>query len=101
MALNCATRSCPPVAAYDPERLDEQLDSASRNFVNGGGALYEPDLNTLRLSPIFKWYAGDFGRHGGVLDFVRRHAEGDLELALDVARGPRVRWQDYDWSINA
>lgn len=83
------------MAAYNPDRLDKQLYSASRSFVNGGGALYEPDSNTLRLSPIFKWYAGDFWC-GGVLDFVRCHAEGDLESALDAARDLRVRWQDYD-----
>ncbi|MCS7055344.1 MAG: DUF547 domain-containing protein, partial [Thermoflexales bacterium] len=29
-ALNCASRSCPPIGIYDPERLDAQLELAAR-----------------------------------------------------------------------
>jgi hypothetical protein len=32
-ALNCASRSCPPIAAYTPAHVDAQLDVAARAFV--------------------------------------------------------------------
>src|SRR5262249_33790817 len=32
-ALNCASRSCPAIRAYDAEQIDRQLDLAARSFV--------------------------------------------------------------------
>ncbi len=100
MALNCASRSCPPIAAYTATKLHDQLDLASAGFVNGGGARYDPERRTLHLSRIFKWYAGDFGGSLGVLTFVRRHADETLTRALADDPSPHVRWQPYDWSLN-
>ena len=100
MALNCASRSCPPIAAYTPAQLDDQLDLACIGFINGGGARYDPARHTLHLSRIFKWYAGDFGGSSGVLTFVRRYADEPLAGALADGPAPRVRWQPYDWSLN-
>ena len=101
MALNCAARSCPPIAAYDPTRLDQQLDLASTSFINGGAAHYDPATDTLELSRIFKWYARDFGGRQGVQAFLRRYAQPPLKEALAIDRMERVRWQRYDWAVNA
>ena len=95
-----ASRSCPPISAYEPAKLDDQLDLASAGFVNGGGARYDPVRQTLHLSRIFKWYVGDFGGSSGVLAFVRRYADEPLAGALADGPTPRVRWQPYDWSLN-
>ena len=32
-ALNCGARSCPPIAFYDPEKLDKQLDVATMIYL--------------------------------------------------------------------
>jgi hypothetical protein len=53
------------------------------------------------VSKIFDWFGGDFAAGGGVLAFVRRHAEPDLVAALDrLGPDPALAWFDYDWSLN-
>ncbi len=100
MALNCAARSCPPIAAYDGGGLDDQLDLASAAFVNGGGAEFDDKRNALALSRIFRWSARDFGGMSGVIAFVRRYAERELASWLTDRDDVDIAWQPYDWSLN-
>ncbi len=99
-ALVCASRSCPPIVAYEAEEIDRQLDLAARTFVNHGGVT--ASSNGVHLSRIFKWYEGDFGGRRGVLEFVLRYLEdGPLRERLASAGGaPPIRFQPYDWSLN-
>lgn len=103
-ALHCASRSCPPIAAYAPAQLDAQFDLAARAFVNATTQLEtraaEPTL--LTLSPIFKWYAQDFGGREGILDFIARYWRNEQE-AEQMRRARemfRINWARYDWSLN-
>jgi hypothetical protein len=95
-ALVCGARSCPPIASYAGQDLDKQLDQAAAAFINGIGARLDLAKQTLYLSRIFKWYAGDFGRAEGVLRLVDRYFDGPGDIA-----GARVRYLPYDWSVNA
>lgn len=100
-ALVCGARSCPPIAFYDGERIESQLDQAASAFINGAGARYEPESGTLWLSRIFRWYQGDFGGRAGVLATVARYTTDD-RLRASLAQGRvRVRYLPYDWSVNA
>ena len=100
-ALVCASRSCPPIAAYDPSKLETQLDMAARAFVNGGGVATGAGHDDVRLSPIFGWYRRDFGGKAGMREFVLRFLdEGEARQALTEGRC-RIRYQQYDWSLNA
>ncbi|EPR44092.1 protein of unknown function DUF547 [Desulfovibrio sp. X2] len=102
-AVNCASRSCPPLRAepYEPDRLDEQLDDQASRFLNSpdGARLVDDELY---VSKIFDWFGGDFGGEEGVLGFVRRYAQGDFRTRL-IALGEKVRlrYMDYDWSLNS
>lgn len=96
-ALVCASRSCPPIAAYEPERIDEQLDLACATFVNGGGVQIEE--GRLCLSPIFRWYGRDFGGREGIREFALRYLEGARPRAL-LENGQRLNFYRYDWSLN-
>lgn len=100
-ALVCASRSCPPIAVYEPEQVDGQLDLAAQTFVNQGGVAAAPD-DRLHLSRIFQWYERDFGGREGVLEFVLRYLdEGPIrERLLKQEDPPRIRFQPYDWSVN-
>jgi hypothetical protein len=99
-ALFCGTRSCPPIAAYEPSRIDAQLDLAARSFVNDGGVAAGPD--GIRLSRIFHWYGRDFGGRKGVLEFLVRYLDDGptRDRLLGSPRAPRMRFQSYDWSLN-
>lgn len=100
-ALVCGAKGCPPLRAeaYTGSRLEVQLVDQARQF------LAETNKNrvsaaerTIYLSPIFKWFAGDFEKsHGSVTAALRPYWAGNV-LATD---GFRIRYTDYDWSLNA
>uniref|UniRef100_I2Q0C2 DUF547 domain-containing protein n=1 Tax=Desulfovibrio sp. U5L TaxID=596152 RepID=I2Q0C2_9BACT len=100
-AVNCASKSCPPLAAvpYAGPTLDAALDAAARNFINDPRNTSFSD-GTLRVSRIFDWYAADFGGEAGVWDFLRRHADPDLARRMDAATSRRLAYAAYDWSLN-
>ncbi len=99
-ALVCAAVGCPPLArqAFRGEKLDEQLQQQAEYVLNHKTwAQFLPDRNELRLTPLFKWYGGDFEQvAGSVVDFVRRYIEVP---AADPTIS--IRWQSYDWKLNS
>ncbi|MEW5941392.1 MAG: DUF547 domain-containing protein [Chloroflexota bacterium] len=101
-ALNCASRSCPPIRAYSPEKLDSQLDLATRSFLSADVRI-APEENALHLSSIFKWFARDFGGRDGIVDFLLFHLlEGEALNWLSKAPGHvSLRYEPYDWKLNS
>lgn len=100
-ALNCASRSCPPIGVYDADRLDAQLDLATRSYLaaevqidQAGRALYLPRL--------LDWYAGDFGGRQGMLDVVRRYLPDDAARTWldETGQSMVITFRAYDWSLN-
>lgn len=99
-AINCASRSCPPLRPepYTGNLIDVQLNEMSHDFINSS-AYYMLDGNTLRVSRIFKWYSEDFGKD--VSGFFRQYAEGDLKKRMEAAgSGLKIKYLAYDWSLN-
>ncbi len=101
-ALNCASRSCPPIGVYDADRIEDQLELAAAAFVAGEVAI-DPTAGVITLSSIFKWYAADFGGPAGVLALLQRHAPNDATRAWLAAHGATARWRyrPYDWGLNS
>ena len=101
-ALNCASRSCPPIGVYDVAHIDAQLDLAAASFVAN-----DVDIDTragvVRLSAIFKWYAGDFGGRAGVLAFLKERLPNGEGRNWLRRQGPYVKliYQPYDWGLNS
>jgi len=106
-ALTCASRSCPPVAVYAAQRIDEQLDQATRSFIRGGAVEIDPVRGRMRLSRLFQWYAGDFGARRlaigdkwPLLRFVAGYLD-PIDARLVLARRQwAVAFTRYDWSLN-
>lgn len=100
-ALNCASRSCPPIRAYSPGKLDSQLDLATRSYL-ATDVQITPDENTLRLSSIFKWFGADFGGRIGIIEFVLAHLSDQAELEWLLKERDRIslRYKPYDWRLN-
>jgi hypothetical protein len=102
----CASTSCPalPREPLTAQRLDEELDAAMRRWMADPekGLRIDRAANTVRLSKIFDWFAGDFARAGGVLAFVARYApDSDRTWLRDHAAAARLDYFDYDWAVNA
>jgi hypothetical protein len=103
-AIVCASASCPPLRseAYRPDRLDEQLDDATRGFLN------DPTKNRIdvaagvaRLSKIFKWFEEDFEQAAGsVQRYIAPFIEDERARQTLARDGLKVRHLAYDWSLN-
>jgi hypothetical protein len=100
-ALNCASRSCPPIRAYSPENLDSQLELATRGYLATDVQIL-PEENALYLSSIFKWFAQDFGGREGIIDFVLSHLANTTERTWMTQQRGKValHYKPYDWSLN-
>jgi hypothetical protein len=73
--LVCAAKSCPPLRnePYDVARLEAQFADQTRTFLADSTRFaIDTDEKVVHLSPIFKWFGGDF----------------------------RVTYLSYDWSLN-
>lgn len=99
-AVNCASKSCPPLISepYQGSILDKQLNASTRAFLNNPERNYL-DGNTLYVSKIFKWFEEDF--HDDVVGFFIRLAEEEIRGKLTENRDKiKVKYLDYDWSLN-
>ncbi len=105
-ALNCAARSCPPLRAepYVADRLDEQLENATRAFLaDPANVLVELGKKPkLTVSKLFDWYAVDFvAAAGSVPAYVAKYAP---QVTAATPEGAAIDWKlsyaDYDWTLN-
>jgi len=97
VALNCASRSCPPLnpETFRSDKLDSQLEKLAVAFVNSPrGVDYSPEKKTAALSSIFHWYEDDFKGVGGPMTFINKRRKPPLPN--DV----KIIYQDYNWSLN-
>jgi|GEM_PF-410207 len=90
-ALVCAAISCPVLSqdAYTASKLDEQLEISTRKFMNSQWNQISP--TEMKLSPLFDWYAADFG---DVKEFVRKYSRVPLEDEVSIS------YTSYDWNLN-
>ncbi len=102
-AVNCAAVSCPVLRAeaYVPHRLDEQLDAAVRGLMdNPDHFRLEPGPpGTLRLNKVMDWYGEDFGGEEGLKGLFAGYLPEE-ESAVVLRADTRVRFFDYDWTLN-
>ncbi|MGZ8940460.1 MAG: DUF547 domain-containing protein [Limisphaerales bacterium] len=95
-ALNCASRSCPPLdrEPFTAGKLDSQLERLARGYINSdNGVRYDEASKTAQLSKIFEWYKDDF-KDGGPIAYINKRRT--KPLPNDV----KITYQDYDWALN-
>lgn len=89
-ALNCGAISCPPIAFYDPQRLEQQLELATSSFLENETTV-KPEQNEIHITRLFQWYQGDFGGKRGIRRILAQY--------LDIpTRGWKLVYQPYDWT---
>jgi len=116
VALVCAAMGCPPLRdePFTGEKLDGQLDDQTTRFLSDPEKFrIDRSKGRVYLSPIFKWFGGDFAKsygtdakfagHGeserAVLSFIGAYlSESDAEY---LSKGDYdIEYLDYDWSLN-
>lgn len=94
-ALNCASRSCPPLAgkAFRGATLDGVLNQLTKDFVNNNPNGVIAEKGKVKVSKIFSWYEEDFQQAGGVLAYINQYRNTPVK--------GKVEYQKYHWVLNA
>jgi hypothetical protein len=90
-ALNCGAESCPAIRAYEPARVDDQLDLATRHYLDRT-VEYDPGAGVVRVPRVCLWFRGDFGGSSGLRSLLRTHD------VIPADATPTVRYLSWDWS---
>ncbi len=88
-ALNCGAKSCPPIAFYKSDKIDEQLDLATQSFLEGESK-FDDKNKVVYTTALFKWYKFDFGGYKGVKEIYKD------QLNRDIA-GYSIKYNVYSW----
>ena len=91
-ALNCGAKSCPPIAFYNPENINTQLDIAETAYLTAE-AEYNRETNILKLPAILSWFRRDFGGKKGMISILKNKQL----LNQDVT--PEIKFKKYDWTL--
>jgi hypothetical protein len=96
-ALNCASRSCPPLnrEPFAADKLGGQFEKLAKGYVNSErGVKYDAASKTAELSKIFDWYKDDFKGEGGPVAFINKRR------ATPIPNDAKINYQEYDWGLN-
>ena len=96
-ALNCASRSCPPLnrTAFSADKLDGQFETLAKGYVNSEhGVKFNAAAKSADLSKIFDWYKDEFKADGGALAFINKRR------TTPIPADAKIGYQDYDWNLN-
>lgn len=89
-ALNCGAVSCPPIAFYNVEEIEAQLETATRSFLESETEIF-PGQREIHVSRLMLWYLGDFGGFRG----IRKILQDKLNINT---RGQKIIFKHYDWT---
>lgn len=92
-ALNCGAKDCPPVAIYNPEKLDSQLNEGTKLFLNQN-SYYYPEKNEVAVTALFNWFRGDFGGKKGIKEILKKFEIIPTTKDIDIS------YRDYDWTLD-
>lgn len=102
-AIICASSGCPllPQFAYTAENVQMKLEGETRRYLNSKrGLRIDYVENTIQLSKLFDWFAGDFeSKSGSVINFIKPYLDEKAMAFLD--RMPKMSYIEYDWALNA
>ena len=91
-ALNCGAISCPYIAVFDPNRVEEQLAITTRNYLNETTE-FDDDDNSAKVTRLISWFRGDFGGLSGAKQLLIEYG------AIPEGSDPKLTFQKYDWTL--
>ncbi len=102
-SIVCASSSCPLLArfAFTEANVQAKLEEKTRRYIRSSrGTRIDYAENTLYLSKLFDWFAGDFdSQSGSVPEFVKPYLAKEALTFLE--RDPKIAYIHYDWALNA
>lgn len=76
-ALNCGAKSCPPIAFYSVDQLEEQLDLSGTSF-NQAESFINHEKKVMHISRLFLWFLNDFGGRKGIRKILGKYLGHDF-----------------------
>lgn len=92
-SIVCASISCPKLRneAYEATKMEAQLTDQAKAFLSDP-TRNKPSEN--KLSPIFKWFGGDFEKNGNKkIDFINKYSPVKVDES-------KIAYLGYDWGLN-
>jgi len=105
-AIVCASIGCPHLdnKAFLSETVQKHLDERARSFFthqNNFRLQNKNNMITIRISKIFKWFGGDFGKSDDEkLMFIRKFLAPKDAEDIKHAKKVKLQYLPYDWSLN-
>ena len=91
-ALNCGAISCPPIAIYSADELDEELDLMATAYLKEHST-YNDTTQTVKTTALMSWFRGDFGGKSGAKEIL--HSYG---ITPEVPES--IDFKSYDWTLS-
>lgn len=91
-ALNCGAKSCPPIRFYSEEDLDEQLNLATRAFLESETKI-DTDKKEVQITRLFLWFHKDFGGKKGIKTILKKYLHQNF-------KGYKINFDAYSWDIH-
>lgn len=91
-ALNCGAKSCPPIAFYDPQKIDRQLNMAEKTYLKGEST-YDSTQNMVNVPALMGWFRGDFGGKKGIRKILEKNN------IIPQNSDPKIHFNKYDWTL--
>ena len=91
-ALNCGASSCPPIAYYEGESIEEQLELAEAHFISSQSEV-DSEAQRIHTSKILFWFRGDFGGMRGIRSLLAKQG-------IEGAEHYKIRYKDYNWKLH-
>ncbi|MGS0524156.1 DUF547 domain-containing protein [Zobellia nedashkovskayae] len=92
-ALNCGAKDCPPVAIYDADKLNEQLNKGTAAYLTKTST-YNKETGEVSVTSLFSWFRGDFGCKSGVKDILKEFGITTTTKDIDL------NYKSYDWTLD-
>ena len=88
-ALNCGAVSCPPIAFYSADNLEDELNQASQAFIETE-TIINSNNKSVTVNRILFWFMKDFGGLKGIRSILKNRLNTPLE-------GYNIRFNQYSW----
>ncbi len=90
-ALNCGAKSCPPIAFFQDNNIDKQLDAATKSFLENETQIDE-ERKEVRVTKLMQWFSSDFGGKEGVLNILANIFSKDFTNYI-------IRYNEYELDV--
>lgn len=90
--LNCGAVSCPPIAFYTAESINQQMDLATKNYLQNE-CMFNEGTNIIYIPLLLKWYKADFGTTKQILQLLCTTG------ILPAHNKPTILFTKYNWHL--